>query len=419
MRIVVPLYTALPNHVKYIVNYGVLLFLISLGDAIMSYYSPVYIERSLSSGFLMGLIISTSSIAGVVTDFLLARSPRSQNFRVFFVFSIAIGLLFPLSLMFLPPVIPALILSMMVWGIYYELVQFSNFLFIKTYITKDRYPTAWGVLSSLKSAGYLAGPFIAAYLIGRGAQTPFSGALIFYIAGFIGLTLFFPIKLHRIEMQHTEATEPLYTFRQTLTIWKTLLKRIFPMYLFSFALVLVDATFWTVGTVFSEVLQESDAIGLFFLPAYMLPSLGFSILAGPAAKPFGKKRIAFICGIFTGIGLIFTGIAQSTPLILLCVLAASACTAIAHPEVASAFEDYVLRLRKTGTNLIGLESTSVGLAYIVGPVLAGGLSVLVGNQLTFAVIGGILTVISIILLITTPRKLKMPQTELAAEVAHP
>ncbi|MFA6421780.1 MAG: MFS transporter, partial [Patescibacteria group bacterium] len=220
------------------------------------------------------------------------------------------------------------------------------------------------------------------------------------------------LKIHK----HTRVTalveQEKISVRQTLGVWWTLLKRVYPLYIFLFILSFVDATFWSVGTVFSETLKDTSMLGRFIIPVYMLPSLGLSVFAGPAAKPFGKKRIAFLCGIVMGLGLLTVGFVHNVHLILIAIFFSSVFSAIALPEVAASFEDYVERLGSAGSNMIGLQGSAVSLAYIIGPIVAGTLSGIVGNQKTFAVVGGIVLIVSIIVLIITPRKLKMPQAEI-------
>jgi MFS family permease len=64
-------------------------------------------------------------------------------------------------------------------------------------------------------------------------------------------------------------------------------------------------------------------------------------------------------------------------------------------------------------HLIGLSRSTISIAYIVGPVLAGFIASQVGERMTFSVVGTVVIVVAIFLLLTTPRKLKLPQEEIA------
>ena len=55
--------------------------------------------------------------------------------------------------------------------------------------------------------------------------------------------------------------------------------------------------------------------------------------------------------------------------------------------------------------------STFSLAYIIGPILAGFIAQLVGEQMTFVVVGAGAASIAFILLLVTPKKLKVPQIE--------
>ncbi len=67
---------------------------------------------------------------------------------------------------------------------------------------------------------------------------------------------------------------------------------------------------------------------------------------------------------------------------------------------------------KEKKDMIGLTSSVINISYIIWPVFAGLLASKVGERLTFSYMGVLVLTISIILLFVTPRKLKLPQTEI-------
>jgi len=106
------------------------------------------------------------------------------------------------------------------------------------------------------------------------------------------------------------------------------------------------------------------------------------------------------------------GLVNSIDLILLLVFFYSAFIAISLPAISATFEDLVKRLGSFDTDLIGLEQASPSLAYIVGPILAGFIAVELTEQKVFFVLGLLLAFVSVTSFILTPRKIKMPQSEL-------
>lgn len=395
-----------------LINYSLVLFLIATADAIMSYSVPVFLKETLGSSFWMGIIIATSSIAGVVADIILGEWFGNKKYTFFLWGALIAALAFPLTLLFLPPLIPFFLLAMAIWGLYYELIQFANYRFIRVFMSKEHHAQSWGIISAFASCAYLIGPLLAEFLIDRNSQLPFGGTICFLLSGIGGFLVFLNIFSKKTELV-PPITERKQSLFHELEIWKTLLRVIWPLWLFHFALILVEVAFWTVGTVFSEELRRVHPYGGFFLTAWCLPALFIGLWAGKAARPLGKKRAAFLAGFLEGIVLLFFAFTHNVPALLVLVFISSAFGAIAHPELSGTFEDYVARLGPFGNHLIGLNLSSASLAFIIGPVFAGGLASLFGSQAIFPIMGGLLVVASLFTLLITPRKIRLPQQTLA------
>jgi len=74
---------------------------------------------------------------------------------------------------------------------------------------------------------------------------------------------------------------------------------------------------------------------------------------------------------------------------------------------------YIKRLGSFDTDLIGLEQASTSLSYIIGPIVAGFIASRLSDQKVFLIFGVALGITALFALLTTPRKIKMPQTELS------
>jgi MFS family permease len=175
---------------------------------------------------------------------------------------------------------------------------------------------------------------------------------------------------------------------------------------------LIDATFWTSGTVLTDRLAEQNPLGGWFLSAYMFPFLFAGIIVARWGVDVGKKKWAesflFIGSLF----LIMVGYIRSTPLLLIVVSFAGLFVAFAFPLIDSVYTDLVARARKGRKHIMGMSSATFSLAYVVGPIMTGYLSGLMGEKMTFTAIGIIVCIVSIILLAKTPKKLKLPQDEI-------
>ncbi len=95
------------------------------------------------------------------------------------------------------------------------------------------------------------------------------------------------------------------------------------------------------------------------------------------------------------------------------VFVSSLMLSLSYPLIEAVYSDIVARMGRERKHLLGLSLSMVSIAYIFGPVLSGLITSRVGERLTFVVVGAILVVISLLLLATTPRKLKLPQKEIA------
>lgn len=397
-----------------IVIYSLIVFLACFGDAIMSYVAPVIIEEHVSNTLMMGIVIAFSSCVGFFCDLLFSQWFRGKKYSFFMILTFLFAILFPASFLFAPPIVATFLFAMAAWGVYFEFMQFSHFHFIHTFVSKDQHAQSWGFLESIIALAYLIGPIVATQLIDLHVDAPHYGALAFFSSGMFGLFLF--MRTHRKQHQTTQlqpTTEKRSRFHE-IVIWKTLGKRIWPIYLFLFSMILVDSSFWTVGTLASEELRQTHAMGGYLIPISALPAIFMMFVVGKVAQPFGKKRAAFLSGLCSGGILLALILSNNIWFIMGTVLLSSIFQSIARPEIYATLEDYIARLGKNGNDLIGLQNSAASAAYIIGPILSGFLADQFGNLQALGIIGGMFALTSLIALIIVPRKVTMPQAELAA-----
>ncbi|HKY73957.1 MAG TPA: MFS transporter [Patescibacteria group bacterium] len=395
-----------------IIMYSLILFLVSLGDAIMSYIAPIEVEAHVSNTFVMGLVLATSSGLGFVCDFLFGEWFRGKSYAFFLASMFTFAFLFPLSFILAPPIVSAFLFAMAAWGIYFELIQFSNFHFINTYVEREDHASSWGILESLISLAYFLGPLFATFLIDRHVDGPYYGALGFFTTGLFGFLLFWRAHRTRSRASTADTTTSKRSRFHEIKIWAILWKKIWPLYIFFFTAVLVDSTFWTVGALLSEDLRQQHPLGGLLLPAATLPSLFIGLFAGKLAHQFGKKRAAFFAGSCAGLILAVAGILQNVPLLIGTVLLFAVFHSVSRPEISATFEDYISRLGKTSNDLIGLQNSAASLAWVIGPIISGAFASWIGNSATLSVVGIIMFVVAVMALVVVPRKIQMPQKEL-------
>jgi MFS family permease len=317
--------------------------------------------------------------------------------------------LFPAIFITLPPLVSVFVIGMITWGVYYELLQFSHFNFIRHHVPKANYHQAWGTLSSFKALAYILGPLICGLIIASDFKTTFTLSLVFYSFAALGFFLLATVIRRR---PLPPEPEPLASVKSEFKIWTTLFKKVWLIYIFLFLISVIDSAFWTVGTLVSEELRHTSGLGSLFLPAYTLPAL-FVGLAISRLPSTGKKRTALLTGSLAGLILALVGLTPHPLALILIVFTSSVFLSISYPEIEAVFEDYVSRLGTQGTNMVGLQSSAISASYIVGPILAGALAQVFGNRPMFTILGLAVAGYSLLIFFIIPRKIRLPEAEIA------
>ncbi|WKZ30249.1 MAG: MFS transporter [Candidatus Dojkabacteria bacterium] len=399
-------------YMRPLVAFALIFFLISLGDAIMSYSSPIFLEKALGSATLMGLVLGASSIVGFFADLFMSEWFRGKSYKFFLFWTLVFAFSFPVIFLFLPPIIIFFLLAMAVWGIYYEMMQFSNYHFINRQIKRQNRTFAWSLFMAFKSLGYTLGPIIAGLLIDRHMSQAFIAAFGFFAIAAFGALLFMKVQKMKRHENHAQAEEPYEEKKSVwhvIKVWVVLGKKIWPLFIFTFMLFLVDSTFWSIGTVLAEKLHVEHGVqGELLLTVYTIPSLFVGLLASIAAAPFGKKRGAYIAGLTSGLVLALLGFVENPYVIFGVAFVSAIFSSLAFPLISSTYADYVDRLDNLGNDLIGLQGAAHSMSYVVGPIIAGFLADRVGDQLTFTMMGIALAITAILMILLTPRKIRMP-----------
>lgn len=397
--------------------YGLILSVIYLADGIMAYSVTVLIEQAFNNSLLMGLTLSTSSMIGIICDALFPNFFRKKTFYFFISATVLISLFFPLVFLFFNHQFATFLLGMLLWGIYFEFLLFSNYYFVDKFSNKKNRSLFWGVISISRSLGLLISPVIASYFINHSNKIALVIALILYLVAIL-FVMFFKQKFtsnDEVEVHNNQFFEEKLSIKKQIKIWFILLKKIYPIYFFTFILYLLESTYYTVGILLSEELVEITILGSLFLVVYILPNIFSGFMVAFFNKNLGKKKTAFISGISGGIILFFTfflDLTAESPEFLIMIFVASFFTSLALPSINSAIQDYVNRLDENGADLIGLQNTASSLAYIIGPTLAGFTSLFLGNKNTFVVMGVVLVSVSLACLFLLPHKVRLPQKEI-------
>lgn len=408
-----PHWAAISDGRQALLAYTLVMFFYYFGDTIMSYISPIVINSYVSNQVILGLIISTSSMIGLLCDTLFAKIFQHKSYPFFAPLTLLSAILFPISFIFFPHITPTFIFAMAIWGAYYEFARFSHFNFIHAFVKTREHAHAWGILQAFQALALLVAPLLAIFFFDINKFLPFWVAIGFFVISLIGF-YWMSWKWKKHVRHHVIESQPPIpaTLMQKVKIWHLLIKKIWPIFVFLLILTVLDSSFWTVGTLLSEELRHTSWLGSFLIPAYIFPSIIVTLLAPRLAWRFGKKRVSFITAIIGSLILLAGGLIFPGGGFVIVVLLSSLFIEVSYPEIYAVFEDYVARLGVFGNDMVGLEGAAISLGFIAGPILAGILASFLGNQNAIVCFAGLFGLTAVLALSKVPRKIKMPQQEL-------
>lgn len=393
-----------------VVSLSVVLFFIFLGDAILSFWVPNFLQDSLEgSSFVMGLVFSFSSIIGLLTDLLFPSLLKNFTVKKLVMSAGILGITF-LGMLMLGTKFPNIwvfLLAMAVWGVYYEFLGFGSQQFVADTVPLKLRPSGWAILGTFKNLAYFLGPILAGWLLISGK---------FVLAGIVGTLITIGVAiLLSVSKKHErpisiEISE--VNLWRELDHWRVLFARVWPIILVSIFLGLIDATFWTTGAVWTETLSKESFWGNLLLPVYQMPALfmGFVVTRWGIYK--GKKKMALKFLILASLFLILLVFNMPIPVYILCAFMSSLMLGVTYPLIDAVYSDVVARMGRERKHLVGLSNSTSSIAYIVGPIIAGFITSVVGSKMTFVIVGCVTFVVAAVIFFITPRKLKLPENEI-------
>lgn len=392
-----------------IIGYSLVVLLIRLADAIVSFWAPSLIQHSLNNSFLTGLVISFQSVVGLGADIVfpsLLRKSTVKKLTIITILMSALTFIF-LYVSSLRPYVIFFLISMFIWGIYYEVAGFGIYQLVDSVATRETRSGAWGIVGTFVSLAYFLGPFIAVWLLIKGNIYLLGFGLIILLISFTLFTF-----KNRMQERNLDVNIADINLAKELRFWLILLKTIWPLILITLVMNFIDSTFWTTGVIWTTKLALVNPLGSLLLSFYILPSLFMGFVVAKWGIYKGKKKFAVKFLIISGIFLSTLFLHDNIVTILMTVLISSIALSIAGPLVAGAYSDIVARLGTEKKHLIGFSSATANISYIITPPIAGLISDRVGEKSTFGYIGIITLVVSIFLLFIMPKKLKLRELEI-------
>ena len=387
-----------------------MLFFMKVVDGVISFWAPVQIQAAFKNEFVMGLIISSQSIFGFLADLIFPsflKKLTTQRLVIFGFVSILTTTLILTGSIFWPFLV-MFELAMVMWALYFELFSFSGYQFVSTQVPLSLRSGTWGIIDVFRNLGVFFGPLIAAWFLPTHYLFLEVVLILFLLIGFV---LFYYAIYKR---QNT--SEDLDVKNINLLVeskhWLILSKSVWPAVSMSLLLNIIDATFWTVGSIWTITLIKQNGFGSLLLPAYIFPSLFFGLILAKLNIYRGKKILTEKMLIIAGAFLMLMAVNGSVYWVLAMDFLSACFGALAYPLLDGVYSDLIARMGREKKDMIGLTSATVNLAYIVWSPIAGLIAIQIGERMTFSYLGLLIILASIGLLYLTPKKLRLPQEEI-------
>ncbi len=373
-----------------------MIFFWALFDSSFMYMAPLVITQSGYTNTFMGLILGSSSLFGALFDVLLSKYLKNTNYRRIYLVMILVCFLCPALLMQGQPIF-VYITAMALWGLYYDLFNFGNLDYVSRSFPKEEHAQGFGILWIGRALGYTIAPLLVGSLVIYTIDFKPYILMWFFITGsaLLFTLLLFRTKKHQYEYIPSTENKILLKKLPELLLWKKLGKLLFPVLILTTFFWVYEAFFWTLGPLMTAYFESAGILGGLFLTLYTLPMLVVGFLVGRATTRFGKKKTALLSLFLSSCILCGFFIFQNPFMILILVLFASSCVAFTMPSLSGAYADYVEEAPHYEKEIEALQDFATNIGYIIGPILAGLLSDLVGNLTSFSYLGiaGILIVL--------------------------
>jgi len=389
--------------------------LFRLSDSILSYIFPIVLETHVNSNLIVGGIISLSSVIGLICDFVLPQIFPNKSWRFLLVSGLLISLTFPIAMALgdIFGLLSIFILAVIIWGVYYEFLLFAEQNFVVSEFKKEEYSKTWGIIGIILDSIGIIAPIIGSILLVLGTYTYTSITIFIQIIALIFAILLLTKSDLKSENRNLSKMKEHISVLKEMRYWGTLSKKIVPLLIMAFLLELVSATFWVFGGLFGRELIGVPGLDWGVLVISVIPTLIGSIIMSKLKIQKRKKFLSQLSLLTGGLILIpFALFEGNVTVILAVIFISSFFLSFSWPLNDAVYSDLQKRLEKKGMHLMGLSNAGYSLAYIVCPILMGFLSDLVGFYKAFSILGIILFVVALLLIIFTPKKLRMPHTSL-------
>lgn len=377
-----------------------MLFFFAIFDTLLSYALPILLTARGFSETDLGLIIGSSSLAGVVIDMLVSRFVKNTDFRKMFLLMI-VGMAVYFAVLFGSNTIFLYLVAMALWALYWNFLSYGLYNFVGSTPERD-HATNWGILDIFKGLGLIVAPLIASMTIAGGVSPLVFGVSLFFLfCVYVFYTVL--VKVSDTPKKLSAKSMKIVNYGRFFMVAKV----IAPILVMDILLAIFDMSFSTIGPLVSESLKGPSSLGGLFLTLYYLPTVVMLWLAGPITNKFGKKKTAFVGFSIGALGIGTFALFGKGLILLPLVFVTSMISSLAWPAIKGCFADYITRYPEYEKEIEILTSLFGNIGCIIGPVVAGYLAEQLGDIQALSAIGIVCGLITLLVWQFTPRKIRI------------
>ena len=382
-----------------------MVFFFVIFDGMLMYLAPIVITGAGISESVMGLIIGSSSIAGMIFDIILCRALRVTHYRRMFLCMFILAALFPIFL-FGGTTITFYLIAMAAWGFYYDFYNIGSIDFVERTANKEEHVSHFGILRSFEGTGYLLAPFAGSMLLlafHPGPRMLLILALPLLIAFLFYLSAIVQPIAERKAYTKVEKKSPIAFFTE-MGLWEKVGKALLPILLLTLTMNLIDAAIWTFGPLFSESIGAANGIsGGIFMTAYSLPPLLVGWIVGIIARKFGNAHTAQWAIAIGSLVLIFVGLWTSPIVLAISIFVTSFFYSISWPSINAVYTEYIEKIAVRRKEIETLQDLFTNIGDTCGPIVGGYMAQYLGFSHSFITLGVLGAFTAILLFFLTPR----------------
>lgn len=391
------------------------IFFIFLADSVMSYMFPILVANTTQSTKMLGIIMSLSSVLGIICDFTFPQLLRNRSWRFQLTTGIVIAMLFPIfsSMGTIFSLIFFFVLATLIWGVYYEFLQFCQQSFVIREGNAHEYSREWGILFLIAEITYNIGPIVGSFLLNQHIVTSNITVNAFQVVSLL-LALIVMLNLPNRKQLVVESQ-----IQKTLDIWKELRywkmfgEKVWPVILTGICVSFISASFWTIGGLLGVDISGENGSDWVVMVLFGMPLVLGSIILTKLHVEHRKKRISHLALLISGVLLSLIVLFKDQPLyIFAIILLSSFALSFVGPLNEAVYSDLLHRSGKSRMHLLGIAKANTSIAYIIAPLFTGFLADQTDYYFTFSAVGVLAIVMGLLLLWFSPRKVKLPQVSL-------